>query len=161
MLTYGVYIITSRSGDKANGQISNCVFQVTSEPVRIAAVIHKDNLTHKYISECAAFAVCVLDQSTPMELIGRFGFTSGRNTDKLCDMTCSAGVTGCPLVSDHVLAQLEAEVCAQLDVGTHTIFVGDVVSGVVIQEGTPLTYAYYQENLKGKSPKRAPTYIPD
>ena len=46
----------------------------------------------------------------------------------------------------------------QLDVGTHTLFIGDVVSGEVLRKGKPLTYADYYEIKQGKSPKSAPTY---
>ena len=53
---------------------------------------------------------------------------------------------------------MEAKVIGQFNVGTHTIFIGDVVSANVIREGTPLTYDYYHKVKRGKSPKNAPTY---
>jgi ferric-chelate reductase [NAD(P)H] len=70
------------------------------------------------------------------------------------------GVTGCPLVIEHALSVLEAKVFDQIDLGTHTIFIGDSVNSEVLKTGRPLTYHYYHEKLKGKSPPSAPTYTP-
>jgi flavin reductase (DIM6/NTAB) family NADH-FMN oxidoreductase RutF len=42
---YGVYVVTSKKGDRLNGQIANSVFQVTSEPPMVAISINKKNLT--------------------------------------------------------------------------------------------------------------------
>ena len=35
-LGYGVYVVTSKKGDRLNGQIANIVFQVTAEPPTVA-----------------------------------------------------------------------------------------------------------------------------
>lgn len=156
--SYGLYIVTSHFEGSLNGQIANTVFQVTAEPPRIAVSIHKDNLTHEYISKSGEFAVSVLDDSTPMTLIGLFGFKSGRDVDKLSPVAFKRGVTGSPMVTEHALSVMEVKVIDQVDVGTHTIFIGDVVSGEVLQDGRPLTYADYHEIKMGKSPERAPTY---
>jgi flavin reductase (DIM6/NTAB) family NADH-FMN oxidoreductase RutF len=44
-------------------------------------------------------------------------------------------------------------------VGTHTIFIGEVIDADMISDGEPMTYAYYHLVKKGKSPKAAPTFI--
>jgi len=160
-LSYGLYIVTSIRDGRFNGQIVNTVLQVTSEPPRVAVIINKNNLTHEFISYSKVFGASVLDTSTPMTFIGLFGFKSGRNVDKLSQVKFMEGSTGTPLVTEHCLSVLEARVIDEVDVGTHTLFVGDVVSGEVMRTGEPLTYLYYHTNLKGKSPKNAPTYNPD
>ena len=157
-LSYGLYIVTSKDGDRLNGQIVNTVIQVTSEPPRVAVIINKKNLTHEFITKSRIFAVSVLEEATPLTFIGPFGFRSGRDIDKFSKIPFKEGVTGCPLVTDHTLSVVEAKVFDQIDLGTHTIFVGDVVNSEVIKDGRPLTYQYYHENLKGKSPPNAPTY---
>jgi flavin reductase (DIM6/NTAB) family NADH-FMN oxidoreductase RutF/rubredoxin len=157
-ISYGLYVVTSHLGDKLNGQIANTVFQVSSEPTRIAISINKQNLTHEYISKSGVFAVSVLDEPTPMTFIGLFGFKSGRDVDKLSQVSFKKGLTGSPIVTENALSFLEAKVIGQADAGTHTIFVADVVAGDVLKSGTPLTYARYHEK-KGKAPKTAPTYI--
>jgi flavin reductase (DIM6/NTAB) family NADH-FMN oxidoreductase RutF len=82
-LGYGVYVVTSKKGDRFNGQIANTVFQVTSEPPAVAVSINKSNLTHEFIKESRVFTASVLCEETPLTFIGRFGFKSGRDTDKL------------------------------------------------------------------------------
>jgi flavin reductase (DIM6/NTAB) family NADH-FMN oxidoreductase RutF len=157
-ISYGLYVVTSYQDDKLNGQIANTVFQVTAEPPRIAVSINKNNLTRQYIEGSGAFAVSVLEQDTPMIFIGLFGFKSGRDVDKLSRVNFKKGVTGCPLVTDNTLSVMEAKIIGKLDAGTHTIFLGELTHAEVLKEGTPLTYAFYQEKKKGKSPKNAPTY---
>ncbi|MEW6614956.1 MAG: flavin reductase family protein [Thermodesulfobacteriota bacterium] len=161
-LSYGMYIVSSGFNGKLNGQVANTVFQITAEPPRIAVCINKNNLTHDYISKSGLFAVSVLDESTPMTFIGLFGFRSGRDIDKLSQCAqMKIGESGSPVVMDYALSVIEAKVFDQIDAGTHTLFLADVVSAEVLREDRPLTYAYYQEVKKGKSPKNAPTYRSD
>ncbi|RKZ34777.1 High molecular weight rubredoxin [bacterium] len=158
-LSYGMYVVGSRKGEKLNGQIANTVFQITSEPPTVAVSINKENLTGEYIEESGVFSVSVLSTEAPMRLIGRFGFKSGRELDKFKDIKYRIGKTGSPILLDSCIAFLEAKVKESLDVGTHTVFIGELLDADVISEGEPMTYAYYHEIKKGKSPKTAPTYI--
>jgi flavin reductase (DIM6/NTAB) family NADH-FMN oxidoreductase RutF/rubredoxin len=158
-LSYGLYVISSRKGDRFNGQIANIVFQVTSELPTIAVCINKQNLTHEFISTSKVFTASILSQDTPLSFIGNFGFKSGREVDKLKDVNYKLGEAKAPIVLDHSLAYLEAKVINQVDVGTHTIFVGELVGADVLREGEPMTYAYYQQVKRGSTPKTAPSYI--
>jgi ferric-chelate reductase [NAD(P)H] len=115
-----------------NGQIVNTVIQVTSDPPRVAVIINKKNLTHDFISKSRVFGVTVLDEATPMKFLGPFGFRSGRDMNKFSEVQFTEGVTGCPLVTEHAVSLLEAEVFDQIDLGTHTIFVGNAVNSEVV-----------------------------
>jgi flavin reductase (DIM6/NTAB) family NADH-FMN oxidoreductase RutF/rubredoxin len=158
-LSYGLYVVASEKQGKLNAQIANTVIQVTSEPPAIAVCINKQNLTHEFISESKVFTASILSQDTPLSFIGHFGFKSGREIDKLKDVNYKLGETKAPIVLDHSLAYLEAKVINQVDVGTHTIFVGEVVGADVLNEGEPMTYAYYHQVKRGTTPKTAPSYI--
>ena len=158
-LGYGLYVVSSRKGDKLNGQIANTVFQITSEPPTIAVSINKNNLTHEFIKDSRVFTASVLSQDTPLSFIGRFGFKSGREIDKLEGINYKTGETQAPVVIDNALAYLEARVIKEVDVGTHTIFIGELVGADAIREGEPMTYAYYQQVKRGTTPKTAPSYI--
>ncbi len=160
-ISYGIYVITSFSGDKLNGQIANTVFQVSAEPPRIAVSINKGNLTYEYIKNSGVFAVSVLEESVPMTFIGLFGFKTGKDVNKLSQVSFKKGITGSPIVRENSLAVIEAKVVGEADAGTHTIFIADVVASEVLKKGEPLTYANYQEIKKGKAPKNAPTYKPE
>ena len=158
-LGYGVYVVTSKKDNRINGQIANTVFQVTSEPPTVAVSINKNNLTHDFIKESRVFAVSILCQDTPLTFIGRFGFKSGRDTDKFEGINHKTGETGVPIVLDNAVSYLEARVTKEMDVGTHTIFVGEVVNADVISDEVCMTYNYYHQIKGGKTPKAAATYL--
>jgi rubredoxin/flavin reductase (DIM6/NTAB) family NADH-FMN oxidoreductase RutF len=138
----------------------NTVIQITSTPPRVAVTINKENLTHDFIRACGCFSVSILEESTPMPLIGLFGFKSGRDVDKFLGLDFERGITGCPVLREHSLSFIEAKVFNSVDVGTHTMFFADLVRAETLKEGTPLTYVHYHRVLKGKAPKKAPTYDP-
>jgi len=158
-LGYGLYVVTSRKGNRFNGQIANTVFQITSEPPAIAVSINKSNLTHEFIEESKVLVASVLSQDTPLNFIGHFGFKSGRDIDKFEGINYLMGKTQAPVVTDNTLAYLEANIIQQLDVGTHTIFIGELVAAEVLKEGDPMTYAYYHQVKRGSTPKTAPSYV--
>jgi flavin reductase (DIM6/NTAB) family NADH-FMN oxidoreductase RutF/rubredoxin len=157
-VSYGLYVICSKNGEKFNGQIANALFQVTSEPPSIAISINKQNLTHEYIKKSKFFTVSILSESTPMNFIGNFGFKSGRDIDKLKNVNYKLGKEKIPIVTDNAIACIEAKVIDKIDVGTHTIFIGNVIDAEIFLEDKPMTYDYYHKVKGGFSPKTAPTY---
>ncbi|HEY41349.1 MAG TPA: High molecular weight rubredoxin [Dehalococcoidia bacterium] len=156
---YGLYVVTSVKGDKLNGQIANTVFQITSEPPTVAVSINKSNLTWEFIKESRVFTASVLCQDTPLDFIGRFGFKSGRDTDKLEGLNYKIGQTKAPIVIDNAVSYLEVEVTNEMDMGTHTVFAGRVVDAEVLTEEPCMTYEYYHQIKRGVTPKTAPSYI--
>jgi flavin reductase (DIM6/NTAB) family NADH-FMN oxidoreductase RutF/rubredoxin len=160
MVSYGIYVVSSMKDGKPNGQIANTVFQITPDPPTIAVSINKENLTWEYINESGVFTVSVLSTETPMSFIGMFGFRSGREINKFEKCKFRAGEkTGAPIVLDYTLSFLEAKVINSVDVGSHTIFIGEVVDCAVTAEGEPMTYAYYHQVKQGKTPERAATFV--
>jgi flavin reductase (DIM6/NTAB) family NADH-FMN oxidoreductase RutF/rubredoxin len=158
-LGYGVYVVTSKKGDLINGQIANTVIQVASEPPTVAVSINKNNLTHEFIKESRVFAASVLCEETPLTFIGQFGFKSGRDTNKFEGINYKTGDTGVPIVLDNAVSYLEARVTKEVDVGTHTIFVGEVVNADMVDEHEVcMTYENYHLIKGGKTPKTAATY---
>ncbi len=141
-----------------NGQIANTVFQVTAEPAKISVCLNKENLTHQLVKDSGQFSVSILKEDTPLTFVGKFGFKSGRDGDKFKDTKFIKTDKGIPVVLDHSCAWLTAKIVSSLDAGTHTLFVGEITDMAKISDAAPMTYRYYHENLKGKSPKTAPTY---
>lgn len=158
-ISYGMYVVSSKKEGTFNGQIANTVFQVTAEPPQVSVCINKENLTHQFIQESRLFTISILERDVPMEFIGRFGFKSGKEIEKFKDIDYKLGITGAPVVIQNCLGYLECEVTSNMDVGTHTVFIGKVVEAQVMRDGEPMTYAYYHQVKNGKSPKNAPTYI--
>lgn len=141
-ISYGLFIITAQAEGKDNGQCANTCFQVTSEPARIAIGINKQNYTHELIQKSGKFGVSVLSQ-TGHDYARGFGYRSGRDVNKFEGLAVHRGESGV-LLLDDVLVTMEAAVSGQLDAGTHTLFLADVTAGEILQEGDPMTYAYFR-----------------
>lgn len=154
-----MYVICSVRDGKMNGQIANTVFQVTSDPPRVSVTLNKENLTHDFVTTSKVFTVSILSEETPMPFIGTFGFKSGRDIDKLSGVKYRIGVAGAPVVLENAVSVLECKIVGSMDVGTHTIFIGEIVDAQVVAQGNAMTYDYYHKMKGGKSPKAAPTFI--
>ena len=159
-ISYGLYIVTTQSGNIKGGYIANTVFQVTATPPNFAISCNKDNYTAELIKKSGVFAFSVLSEKANPALIGNFGYKSGRDFDKFAGVNYINGKSGIPIITDSSVAWFECKVVQSYEVGTHIIFIGEVVDTSLIEEkGKALTYSYYREVLKGYSPKNAPTYI--
>ena len=141
-ISYGLFIITAQAEGKDNGQCANTCFQITSDPAKIAIGINKQNYTHELIQKSGKFGVSVLSQ-TGQDYARGFGYRSGRDVNKFEGLAVHRGESGV-LLLDDVLVTMEATVTGQLDAGTHTLFLGDVTAGEILQEGDPMTYAFFR-----------------
>lgn len=156
-LSYGVYVISTWDNGRATGCTANSAMQITSEPATIAVSINHNNYTNQCIQESGRFAISILGENTNPGVIGTFGFKSGRDCNKFEEV--EQAVRGfMPVVAD-ACAYAVCEVVDKMETETHTVFLGKVVDADVLKADTPMTYAYYHNVIKGKSPKNAPTYI--
>ena len=80
-ISYGLYVVTAEEY-KDNGCITNTACQVTTTPNRITLAVNKTNLTHDMIAHTGKFNVSMLSEEAPFAYFTRFGFQSGRDTDK-------------------------------------------------------------------------------
>lgn len=159
-ISYGLYIVTTRSGSNKGGYIANTLFQVTATPPQFAISCNKENYTASLIKQSGVFGFSVLSEKANPSLIGNFGYKSGRDFDKFAGVNYFEGKTGVPIVTDSSVAWFECKVTQSYEAGTHIIFIGEVIdNGLIEEKGKALTYTYYREVLKGYSPKNAPTYI--
>ncbi len=159
-ISYGLYIVSAQRDGQCNGYISNTVFQVTAEPAQLATCCSKQNFTCDLIAASKAFSISVLSQDTPAPIIGLFGYKSGKDVNKFEKLNYKIGITGVPIVLESCLAFFECRVVQTIDVGTHLLFIAEVVDSQLLNaDGIPLTYTYYREVKKGKAPKNAPTYV--
>lgn len=151
-ISYGLYLIGSTKDGRINAQIANTFFQITSDPATVAIGINKNNLTHDYIKSSGVFTASILSESVSLELIGHFGFKSGRNVDKFATITFKLGETGAPYLTENSVAYLEAKVINSVDTPSHTLFIGKVINGALLNEEEPLTYADYHLRKTGTQP---------
>lgn len=147
-LTYGLFILTAKDGDKDNGCIVNTVSQVTTEPNRIVVAVNKQNYTHDMIVKTGIFNVSILTENSKFETYKHWGFQSGANVDKVESITYKRAENGVIYLAEETNAFLSAKVVSATDLGTHTLFLADVTDCEVISEDESVTYSYYQKNIK-------------
>jgi flavin reductase (DIM6/NTAB) family NADH-FMN oxidoreductase RutF/rubredoxin len=158
-MTYGIYLIASEFEGQKVGYIANTVFQVTSEPPFIAVSCHKNNASTEIIRKAGSFSVSALRKETSPQLIGDFGFKSGRDIDKYSGLQIIRSKTGAPVVLNDSVAWFDCQIREMRNLGSHWLMIGEVMDSELISEDEPLTYAWYREKYKILSPKNSPTYL--
>ena len=157
-LSYGVCVIGTKDGERPVGCVANTVFQVTAEPMTVGVSVSKNNYTEHCIRENGMFTVSILSENTPQEVIGTFGFHTSKDTDKFSLVHAVTTESGMPVVDEKTVSYFTCKVLKEMDMLTHTIFVGEVIEAEKLNREAPMTYAYYHKVKKGKTAKNAPTY---
>lgn len=148
---YGLYVLTAQEGEKDNGCIINTVMQVTSEPLQIAIAVNKKNYTNEMIQRTKKFNISVLSESAKFEIFEHFGFHSGRDTNKFADFgDTKRSPNGLLYITQNTNSYMSAYVKQEIDLGTHTLFIAQLVAAEVLSDEPTVTYTYYQNNIKPK-----------
>jgi flavin reductase (DIM6/NTAB) family NADH-FMN oxidoreductase RutF len=147
---YGLYVVTSNDGKKDNGAIVNTVTQVTSTPNRIAVTINKENYSHHVIKQTGKMNVNCLSVEAPFSVFEKFGFKSGRNTDKFADCQPLRSDNGLVFLPRYINSFMSLSVEQYVDLGTHGMFISSVTESRVISDKETMTYSYYHQNVKPK-----------
>lgn len=150
--SYGLFVLTARSGDKDNGCIINTAAQLTSSPNRINIAVNKANFTHDMILNTGVFNISVLAEDTSFDTFKRFGFASGKDTDKFEGFleNTARSANGLLYVTAGTNAFMSAKVIEAHDYGSHTLFVAELTEAAVLRDEPSVTYAYYFEHIKPK-----------
>jgi len=156
-LSYGLFVLTAKDGNKDNGCIINTVMQLTATPVKIIIGVNKANYTHDMIIKTGKFNVSVLSQSAPFSVFQQFGFKSGKDTDKFADCKeVSRAENGIRYLTKWTNGVISAEVKEAIDCGTHTLFIAEVNQAFSLSGEASVTYQYYFDNIKPKpQPQKA------
>ena len=153
-LSYGVFMLSTKYQDKINGCITNTCIQVANNPTRVAVSVLNNNYTCELMKKSGVFALSLLDESCTFETIKHFGFQSGRDVDKFENISFLVDENSVPYLGWQTCAMLSCKIVSSQDLGSHTMFIAEVVDGKVLSENNPLTYAYYQSNIKPKPEKK-------
>lgn len=158
-LSYGLYLVSAMDAQngRPTGCIVNSVMQITSSPATVAVSVNHENYTNACIRQSGMFGVSILSEQCSPKIIGRFGFQTGRAIEKFKEVP-HAFVEGVPVLED-CCGFLVCKVTAVMEAPTHTVFLGEVLAGDMGKEKPPMTYLYYHQVVKGKTPKTASTYI--
>lgn len=159
-LSYGLFVLTARDGEKDNGCIINTVQQVTDTPFKISVTVNKNNYTHDMIKKTGVFNVSVLTQSVPFSVFQHYGFKSGRDTDKITGDSMPRSENGVVYLSSFSNALISGGVVDEVDCGTHTLFIAEVTEAQTLSDEKSVTYQYYFDNIKPKpQPEKKKGYV--
>ena len=135
----GLYIVGSRAGDRRNGMTLNFATQVGFDPKLLAISVEKDAVTNELISEGGVFVLNLVDRED-RAIVRKF--TKPVEVDEgaktLNGFPFHDGTTGAPIL-DQAVAYLDCEVRQTVEVGGHSLFLGEVVDcGFQLDEETPV-----------------------
>ncbi len=150
-ISYGLFVVTAKVGEKDNGCITNTVTQVTANPNRVAVAVNKANYTCEMILKSGCFTASVISEKADFDLFKRFGFQSGRDVDKFDGFSkVKRAANGTLIVTEGTNAFISAKVEQTIDLGTHMLFIAAVTETGILSEDASATYTYYQEHIKPK-----------
>ena len=150
-LSYGLFVLTAKNGEKDNGCIINTAIQAASTPNQISICVNKANYTHDMILSTREFTISVISQKADFELFKHFGFQSGKDVDKFKNYSfCKRGSNGIMYITEGTNAFISVKVAKTEDLGSHTLFVGEITDMEVLAETPSATYEYYMNNIKPK-----------
>jgi flavin reductase (DIM6/NTAB) family NADH-FMN oxidoreductase RutF/rubredoxin len=156
-LTYGVFMLATKSGDTMNGCITNTCIQVANSPTRVSVAVLNTNYTCDLIKESGVFTASLLDQTCTFETIKHFGFQSGRDVDKFKEIKPQFDESGLPYLGWQTCAVLSCKVVDSVELGSHTLFIAEVTDAKVLSDQAPLTYADYHSKVKPKPEQKDET----
>lgn len=147
---YGLYVVTSNDGKKDNGLIVNTVTQVANNPDRIAVTINKENYSHHVIKQTGIMNINCLTVDAPFSIFEKFGFASGRNTDKFVGDELIRSDNGLVFLPAYINSFMSLKVEQYIDLDSHGMFICSVSEARVISDRESMTYSYYHANVKPK-----------
>lgn len=148
-LGYGLYVLTAREDARDNGCIVDTVVQAASEPKQVSVCVNQDSLTHDMIKQTGEFTLSVIHRNVSGGMFEQFGFQSGRKVDKFRGFSGYArGKNGICYITEGTNAFISVKVHTTEDLGSHTMFIGEVTDMEVFNDIPSLTYADYREQIK-------------
>lgn len=122
-------LVGSRAGDQRNAMTTSWISQVSMEPVLIAVGVDNEALTHRLISEGGSFTINLWD-SADTKVFVKFSKPAVDDGATLNGRAVRAATTGAP-VFEEALAWMDCAVRHTFNLGTHTLFVGEVVDAAL------------------------------
>ena len=145
---YGLYVITTRDGERDNGMICNSVMQLTSSPERIGVTINKSTHTHATLMKTGRMNVNCLTTEAPFKVFEAFGFRSGRDVNKFEGCTPERSENGLAVLPKYINSYISLSVESYVDLDTHGMFICAVTEAKCVTRVESMTYAYYHKSVK-------------
>ena len=160
-INYGLYVLTANAVDEDinnnifsvsdNGCIINTVMQLSSNPCFIGIAVNKQNYTHNMISKNKKFNISVLTTDAKFDIFKHFGYQSGKNVNKFADFkNVKRSANGLYYITENTNAYYSAYVKQEIDLESHTLFIGQLVASEALSDVPSVSYEYYLKNIKPK-----------
>ncbi len=149
-ISYGLYALTTNDGARDNAMILNTAVQVTDTPLQLAVCINNNNYSCETVKKTKKMNLNCLDTRASFDVFKKFGFASGKDTDKLAGESFTRSENGLAVINECSNAFISLTVESSLDLGTHTLFICRVSEAEVLGNEPSMTYEYYHKNVKPK-----------
>ncbi len=150
-LSYGLFILSASENGKDNACIINTVTQITDNPKRLTIAVNKNNYTCSMIENTEKFTVSVISTDATFDMFKRFGFASGRDTDKFAGYNDHYRTeNGTYFICEGTNAYISCTVTETIDCGSHLLFIADVTEAETLSDEPSATYQYYFDHIKPK-----------
>jgi flavin reductase (DIM6/NTAB) family NADH-FMN oxidoreductase RutF/rubredoxin len=160
-MSYGMYIIGAKDGTRNAGCVVTSISQATANPITLTVSINKENFTNACVKKTKEFTISVLSESAKESTIKAFGFSSSRDRDKFKEVPSGLSASGLPYVNEGVSCYIQCKVIDTADYFSHTIFIAEVLEANKLLDEPPMSYKYYHEVIKGKTPPKASIDVPE
>ena len=157
-ITYGMYIVSTNHNNIYSGCVVNTVTQITSTNPILSVSINKNNYTNEILKKSKKIAISILSEKTSKDIIIKFGYNSSKDINKFENINFEL-INNIPIVLENICGYIYGDVINIIDSETHDIFLIRIKDSKKVSDYIPMTYSYYHNNLKGTSPKNAPTYV--
>ena len=124
---------------------------MANAPTRLAVSVQNGNYTREIIEKTGIFNVSILTQDTPFAVIRHFGMQSGRDTDKFPSFPAARSKNGLLYLTQNANAFLSCKVVDKKDLGSHTLFIGQLTESKVLSLAPSCTYDHYHKSIKPKN----------
>jgi flavin reductase (DIM6/NTAB) family NADH-FMN oxidoreductase RutF len=122
-------LVGSKAGDERNAMTTSWITQVSMDPVLVAVGVDNDAVTKRLIAEGGSFTINLWD-STDTKVFVKFSKPATDDGATLNGRPVRAATTGAP-VFEEAIAWMDCQVRQAHDLGSHTLFVGEVVDAAV------------------------------
>jgi len=143
--SYGIYLVSVVLDDGFNGMVASWVAQCSHDPPLIMLAIKKDRLIHTQILDSRQFCINVLSKDAG-PLVKRFKTPDWKHRFDGLDHIYSA--CGAPVLR-QAIGYLDCTLERVIEIGDHTMFVGHVTAGKILNDAKPLTTDDYSGVYRG------------
>ena len=148
-MSYGMYVLTAKKDERDNGCIVDAAIQITQEPMQMAVCVYKSSYTHELLINSEKYNLSILSEEANIGIYRRFGYQSGRDTDKFDGYpNARRAENGLYYITEGTNAYISVKISEKKDLGTHTMFIGNVEAAEVLSEDPSATYDFYRRIVK-------------